>query len=123
MTDIATTNSRAGVHVLTGTEFSTDSGTTFALDQLLSPVRRRLAVPVLVTGASTQERQFIFQQPANLPASTIQDSVGTELNNRGVTRGNLTNVGLNVPIVNEAGDAFETTPPSKHTQHLSLIHI
>ena len=110
LTDIATTNSRAGVHVLTGTEFSTDSGTTFGLDQLLSPVRRRLAVPVLVTGATTQERQFIFQQPANLPASTIQDSVGTELTSRGLTRGNLTNVGLNVPIVNEAGDAFETTP-------------
>ena len=107
LTDIATTNSRAGVHLLTGTEYSTDTDTTFSLDQLRSPIRRRLDVPVLVASGS---RQFIFQQPANLPASTIQDSLGTELNTRGVTRGNLTNVGLNVPIVNEAGDAFETTP-------------
>ena len=102
LTDIVTTNSAPGVQIITGTKFSTDTTTGFALTG--DPASQRLAVPVVDDAGG--DRQVIIQQPALVPGVTTDRSLDT----RGLTRETLINLGLNIPIVNEAGDAFETTP-------------
>ena len=101
LTDITTANSAAGIQIITGTKWSVDTSTGFALTG--EAAAQRLAVPVVTIGTN---RQIVIQQPSLAPGVLT----GTTLDTRGLTRENLINLGLNVPIVNEAGDAFETTP-------------
>ena len=103
LTDLTGATSRMGIHVLTGTRYSTDVNPTFNL-AIDSVTNLRNAIPVLEIDNGA--RQIIFQQSRNDPTAVTTGA----LDARGVTRGNLTNIGLNVPIVNEAGDSFETTP-------------
>ena len=103
LTDLDMGTSRSGIHILTGTRYSTDSETTFNL-AIATSATLRAAVPVLEIDNGA--RQIIFQQSRVDPASVTTQV----LDNRGVTRGNLTNIGLNVPITTEDGTSFETTP-------------
>lgn len=102
-----------GVQVIPGARMVNDSDEFSTVGiSLLNQIR-----PESVEAGSGNEPQVIFyprfaertivEEPST---DDISRALRTTLDNRGVTRGNMTNIGLNVPILSPNGTAFATTP-------------
>ena len=103
LTDVDTTTSRTGIHALTGTRWSADTGTSFGLVLGQTTAQLRNDIPVLEIDNGA--RQFIFQQALNDPTAVTTGVLDT----RGVTRQNLVNIGLNAPIIQADGTGLDTS--------------
>ena len=106
LTDLDGGASRTGIHVLTGTRYTSDdrsSVTTSFTPTSASPTIARNAIPVLEIDNGA--RQFIFQQPENNPTAVTTQV----LDERGVIRQNFVNLGVGGPIIQADGSGLDTS--------------